>query len=141
MRKWLVWLTSALFVMPLMIGLACVTVGSHSERVKSLGDADSGEEISIVVGEEFEVKLEANYTTGYHWDVAEMDESVLELVAKNYKLDTRYDPPPPGTGGTLTLRFKALSAGQTSLKLVYHQSWEDSAGPARNFEIQVNVQE
>ena len=49
------------------------------------------------------------------------------------------EPPLVGAGGWEIFRFKALSTGQTSLKLVYHRPWEEGVEPLKTFSLQVVV--
>jgi inhibitor of cysteine peptidase len=120
----------------LVLILSVVALGACTGATMTLTMADSGKEISIAVGKEFVVKLDSNPTTGYTWEVAEMDEAVLKLVTDDFKPGGGA----VGSGGTQTLRFKPLSAGQTPLKLVYHRPWEEGVEPEETFEIQVKVQ-
>ena len=82
------------------------------------------------------VSLEGNPTSGYTWDVAEMDEGVLRQVG-----ETEFKPESGaiGSGGVQTLRFETVNSGQTTLKFVYHRSWEADEEPSETFTIQVVV--
>ena len=44
-----------------------------------------------------------------------------------------------GAGGVQTLRFETVNSGQTTLKLVYHRSWEADEEPSETFTVQVVV--
>jgi predicted secreted protein len=46
----------------------------------------------------------------------------------------------PGDPNEMTIRFKAVNAGQTTLKLLYHRRWEADEAPQETFSIEVRVQ-
>ncbi len=48
-------------------------------------------------------------------------------------------PPMAGAGGWEIFRFKAISAGQMTLQLVYHRPWEEGVEPLNTFSLQVVV--
>ncbi len=110
--------------------------GSNQE--KSLGSQDDGREVTLQVGQTLAISLEANPTTGYTWQVLEMDTNILQPLG-----DTQFKQAPgseglTGAGGVETLRFEALAAGQTPLTLGYMRPWE-SVPPLKTFSVQVIV--
>ena len=80
------------------------------------------------------ITLESNPSTGYSWEVAEMDEDLLRQVG-----ETEFEQMSPllGAPEKQILRFKAVDAGQSTLKLVYHRCWEKGVEPANEFSLQV----
>ena len=67
------------------------------------------------------------------------NESILKQFGQaEFKPSETSDPPMVGVGGWEIFRFKAISAGQMTLELVYHRSWED-AEPLKTFSIKVTV--
>ena len=123
----------SLFILMLFTLTACGAKGD------AFGKDDDGREINLSVGAKFLIILESNPTTGYRWEVAEMDESVLELLSTEYDADSK-SPLVVGSGGAETFSFKAIGSGETTLKLVYHRTWED-AEPAEIFSVKVVVSE
>jgi len=96
--------------------------------------ADNGSEIELKKGQTLVITLEANPTTGYTWEIAELDEQVLRQVG-----EIEFEPESElvGAGGGQIIRFEVIGAGQTTLKLVYHRPWETDVGPLKTFSIQV----
>jgi predicted secreted protein len=80
------------------------------------------------------ISLESNPSTGYSWQVAEMDENVLHQVGES---EFEQMSPLLGAPEKQILRFKPVGAGQSTLKLVYHRPWEKGVEPLREFSIQV----
>jgi len=123
----------------LVLGVTMVLSGCQNPFVKGpvkLTETDAGSTVEMNVGDMLEVLLEGNPTTGYDWEMASGDAAVLEqLGASTYKADSDL----MGAGGQVTLRFKAVAAGQTTLQLVYHRPWETDEPPAQTFEVSVIV--
>ena len=86
------------------------------------------------------VTLKSNPTTGYGWEVAENQESILEQMGEaEFKQSETGEPPLVGAGGWEIFRFKAISAGEMTLQLVYHRPWEEGVEPLKTFSLQVVV--
>jgi inhibitor of cysteine peptidase len=104
-----------------------------------LAAADNGSQVELSSGQVLEVTLESNPTTGYSWEVSEVDEAVLTQMG-----DVEFQEAPKegeqlvGVGGTETFRF-ASATGQTTLTLVYHRSWEKDVEPLETFTVEVVV--
>jgi inhibitor of cysteine peptidase len=111
----------------------CGTNGS------SLTDADNGKQISMRPGEILTLTLESNPTTGYSWQVMELDRAVLTQEGDpEYKQSSGAEGL-VGAGGTETFRFKAVGSSETTLELGYMRPWE-SVPPVETFTIQVDVE-
>lgn len=100
---------------------------------------DNGHEVTIKQGQILTISLESNPTTGYGWQVVEMDASILAQSGETEYRQTSGTEGLAGAGGVETLRFEALAAGQTTLTLGYMRSWE-SVPPLETFTLQVTVQ-
>jgi inhibitor of cysteine peptidase len=119
----------------LFLALLVVLIGCAPREVK-LTAADNGRRVELKKGQALVITLEANPTTGYTWEVAEIGERILRQVG-----ETEFKPESKAVGapGVQILRFKALKSGQTTLKLVYHRPWEKGVEPLQVFSIQVIV--
>ena len=126
-------------VLLLVLGVTMVLSGCQNPFVEGpikLTEKDAGRTVEMKVGDTLQVMLEGNPTTGYDWERASGDEAVLEqLGASTFKADSDL----MGSGGQVTLRFKAVAAGQTTLQLVYHRPWEEDVEPLETFSVQVVV--
>jgi inhibitor of cysteine peptidase len=110
-----------------------------SAETVDVNEADNGGQVEVESGKLLVVTLESNPSTGYRWELIENNESILKQFGQaEYKPAETSDPPVVGAGGWEIFRFKAVSAGQMALELVYHRSWED-AEPLKTFSIQVTV--
>jgi len=80
-----------------------------------------GEKLSAKVGEEFDITLASNPTTGYLWE-AEYDGAYLELEGKEY---TPMESPLVGSGGSDKFTFHPLKEGEAKITFKYQRSWEE----------------
>jgi inhibitor of cysteine peptidase len=101
-----------------------------------LAEGDSGKTVELAVGQELQVQLAGNPTTGYTWSLTGLDENFLQQQGEP---DYESDSDLIGAGGTATYTFKAESAGQTTLKLIYSRSFEPDNPPKKTFEVEVVI--
>lgn len=96
--------------------------------------------VSLRVGQQLDVTLESNPTTGYDWLIdAAPDAAVIEQAG-----EPSYQPAPVasnvvGSGGTTTFRFDARAAGTTTVVLRYKRSWEDDTADDQLVTVDVTV--
>jgi len=110
-----------------------------SAETVDVNDADDGGQVELELGKLLVVTLESNPSTGYGWEPVENNESVLKQFGQvEFKPSDTGDSPMVGAGGWEIFRFKAVSAGQATLELVYRRPWED-VEPLKTFTIQVIV--
>jgi inhibitor of cysteine peptidase len=100
---------------------------------------DHGRAVAVAVAETFLLKLESNATTGYAWQLVDMDSVILQNTSHEYVED--FAPPgKSGVGGTETWEFVARIVGETRLRLEYRRPWEPiEFNPAETFEVDVTV--
>jgi inhibitor of cysteine peptidase len=98
---------------------------------------DNSRTIALVKGQRVAISLDANPTTGYHWELAECDSSILAPQGEPTYTASR--TPSIGSGGQTSWRFRAMAKGKTELRLVYRRSWEDKSEPGRTFAATVVV--
>jgi len=112
------------------------TLAACSAVAVRLDEQDNGQSVDVASGDKITIRLEGNPTTGYSWEVSAIDPAMVELVGEpDYKTDSKA----LGSGGVYTFTFKAAAAGTTSLKLIYHRSWEEDVDPVKVFEVTLNV--
>ncbi len=92
--------------------------------------------MTVAAGEEFDIRLPANPSTGYRWQIGVLDERVVRLV------DSRYEPGATdrvGAGGTDVFSFVGVAKGRGRINLVYVRPWETAVAPAKTAEYSVDV--
>ncbi len=103
--------------------LAICLLGGCAGEVKTY--ADSGQEVSIGVNQEFIIALGSNPTTGYRWQES-YDEAMLKLVKSEYEMGKEAGEGMVGAGGVEYFRFKALKTGKAEITLVYKRPSEET---------------
>lgn len=91
--------------------------------------------IQARVGEEFQLSLPANPTTGYNWK-ADYDSALLKLNSSEYIV-----PPSRALGarGSSIYLFTPLSPGRTTIYFVYKRSWENIVADERAFQVDIST--
>ncbi len=112
---------------------ACGAAGSDTVKV---GAQEAGSTVHVKQGGTLEVTLTGNPTTGYTWEVGPGSGNLVVLQGEP---EFKADSSALGSGGTMTLRFKAVSKGTAPLKLIYHRTFEPNVAPLETFEIAVVV--
>jgi C1A family cysteine protease len=95
---------------------------------------EEGLQIQLAADQGLAVRLRANPSTGYLWQIVDVDERVLQPVGP-----TTFEPDSSllGAPGTATLRFRPVAAGKTNLALVYRRPWEEEV--LADFSLQVTT--
>ncbi len=123
-------------LLTLIVALTLATGCTSQQEVKASVD-DAGREKQLKKGQTLVVTLEGNPTTGYSWEVAEpLNEQVLRQMGE---AEFQQESDLVGAGGVQILRFEAVNAGKTTLKLVYHRPWEEGVEPLETYSIEIVV--
>src|SRR5438128_362869 len=102
------------------------------EGTMELTREDSGADRSVHVGEEIQLRLPENPTTGYRWQ-AEVDSTVLRQTDDRYVGKVM----PRGAGGVRLMRYEALHPGEATLRLAKRRSGTDQV--IDEFFVRLNV--
>lgn len=86
--------------------------------VQTLVNPSDTTEVRLRVGGRLIVKLDANATTGYFWQIDPYNTQVVEQVSSEYTTDS-HPPGMVGVGGVRVVEFLALSSGKTVVKFGY----------------------
>lgn len=92
--------------------------------------------LSVTVGEDFVISLEANHSTGYAWELATDLPTWLRFIGSEYKVPVT-DPPMVGVGGVEEWTFRAGAEGTAIVTFEYRRPWEPDqpAAQRKTFEI------
>lgn len=91
--------------------------------------------MSVLTGEIITIALTENASTGYSW-TATYDMSALSLLSTSSSYP---DTGLVGSSGTVTFRFKALSAGQEDIVFNYARPWEAGIAPIERRTYRVTI--
>jgi len=115
---------------------ACGTSAAPEKSARQITQADDGRQIELQAGDTLEITLPVNPTTGFKWEVSDIDSTILRLAGEpTFEQSSNA----VGSGGQVTLRFEAVRPGQTELKLILHRPFEKDAPPIQTFEVTVIV--
>lgn len=119
--------------------LVFVSACNGSNRIRQFASEDNGKTGEVRAGDTFTVTLISNLTTGYQWDIEQLDPAILQQVG-----EAAYEPDNKkgdmvGAGGKETFTFKAQANGQTDLTLIYHRRWEKGIQPIETFKMTIVV--
>ena len=125
-----------ILVVIVSLSYACSAQASSEKSTKHLTEADDGRLIELEIGGKLEIILPGNPTTGFQWEVSEINSAILEPIG-----EPKFEPSSNavGSGGNVTLRFEAVGTGQTELKLIHHRPFEENIPPMQTFEVTITV--
>jgi inhibitor of cysteine peptidase len=86
----------------------------------NLDESANGRVIHVSANDILEIKLDETPTTGYRWEISEMDQQHFQLVSEDYEL---YGGGAMGGGGVKKIQLKALAPGQGCVRLQNKQPW------------------
>lgn len=124
-----------LLMMMLFIAASLALMGCSSHEVK-IDESMNGQDAKAAVGDTLVVTLPGNPTTGFTWEAVDLDTAILASAGE---AEFKADSEALGASGMVTLKFKAAGAGATTLKLIYHRTFEPDVAPEKTFEVNVTV--
>jgi inhibitor of cysteine peptidase len=129
------WGWRAVVVGWLLMGLVGCEEDSPAAPTLVFGEEADGQRVALTVGQDLVLRLESNPSTGYGWEIAEFDTSVVAQEGESH-----FSPGSdlPGASGIETWRFRAVGRGRTDLMLMYRRSWE-SEPPLRELQLRLSV--
>jgi len=104
--------------------------GDDGDATVELDVSDSLSEVSLDVGDQLEVELEANPTTGYSWELAPLPDG-LQLVSSEFE-----EPGGSlvGAAGIQRFVFDVVGPGGGILRLEYVRVFDDPVVPEQVIE-------
>jgi inhibitor of cysteine peptidase len=97
---------------------------------------DTGKTQSVKDGELIVIRLPENPTTGFNWEIKEVDNNILELVEAHFEA---VGGAQIGGGGTKTFKFKSKSPGSTAIKLILKRISDPDDSAIQHFEATITV--
>jgi inhibitor of cysteine peptidase len=92
-------------------------------------EQNHGQTIEADCGQEVEVCLQENPTTGFRWHVVQTGDPVCTLLTETFDPGLKA----PGQAGVHSWRFEVVAEGTASIELVYRRSWDATAAAGRTF--------
>jgi inhibitor of cysteine peptidase len=124
-----------------LLGVVAGLAGCSGSKPATVTQTDSGSTVTLTEGQDLVIELESNPSTGYTWEVKEIDPGVLSQVGDpEFKQPAKSDPQLVGQAGTQVFTFHTAGKGTTTLQLIYHRTFEKDVEPAQTFTLIVTVQ-
>jgi inhibitor of cysteine peptidase len=102
----------------------------------SLSGSDNGKTITVHVGDEIDIALDSNPTTGFDWAIDKNNDSLLALKQMEYQASSNAI----GSGGTDTFKFVTKNAGTVNLQLKYWRSFEGDRSIIHRYAVTIQIQ-
>jgi inhibitor of cysteine peptidase len=119
----------------LVAGSFAFTV-AHADTIR-ISEAEHGSQVTLNVGDTLLVTLNANLSTGYSWNIAQNNGSLLRPSGKpSYQ---QADSGLMGASGTQTFKFKAVGSGGEGLVMLYQKNSLKGVQAADTFQILVVI--
>ena len=119
------------------IALSLASIPGAEARTVTVTEKDSGTETVLARGDTLAVSLPATSGTGYVWQVAKVESSILAQAGNaTFEHDQKAMP---GAMWHQTFHFSASAAGAAMLELRYLRPWEKDTPPAKSFTLNVLV--
>jgi len=99
----------------------------------------NGRQIELTNGQTFNVTLETNPSTGYSWQVVELNNNILHQIGETETEPNITQKNMVGVPVMHTFQFQVINTGQTTLSIVYHRIWEKDVAPVNTFSIDLFV--
>lgn len=106
----------------LMLVALAVLVGACGET-RTLSAGDEGASVSLARGDELQVRLEGNATTGFSWELVDYDPAVM--APRDEPHYEAVDTTLVGGGGAWTWTLSAEGPGECEVVFHYVRPWED----------------
>ena len=98
---------------------------------------DPSQPVRAQAGEDFQIIINSNPTTGYHWEiVGELDAKLVEFTSRDYN---NVGPIMPGSGGVDIWTFKAVSDGETQITFGSYPPSLDSTDPSQTVTFNISI--
>lgn len=99
--------------------VALMTGAAKADTVQ-VYDGDNGQQITLRPGDTLVVNLKANLSTGYSWNIAQNNNSLLRPLGRpTYQ---QSDSGMMGAPGTQVFRFRAVGSGGEGLTMLYQKA-------------------
>uniref|UniRef100_A0A832A6C5 Proteinase inhibitor I42 chagasin domain-containing protein n=1 Tax=Desulfacinum infernum TaxID=35837 RepID=A0A832A6C5_9BACT len=135
-RMLMLWLIFFTLLCLLFVRLGAAVVQGRDEVGEIvIGPGDNRRHIRMEGWPALIVRLESNPSTGYCWEVVDVDARLLRVISDKWIPRTEL----LGAGWIQEIPFASLRAGRTPARLVYRRVWEDHRAALGSFQFMVEA--
>jgi inhibitor of cysteine peptidase len=102
-------------------------------------DSEKNCPLNMRVGQEMQLSLRSNPSTGFRWVVKDAASSVLKSLGPELYSNPE-DRGLVGSAGQSSWRYKAEHPGNGRILMIYQQPWEPNVAPANTFDCAIRVE-
>lgn len=125
------------FILLISIVLLFSLIGCSTTTITIKEDNQKGK-YSVRKGDLIKVILNANPSTGYKWQIENIDISKLKIVKETYTAK-KVHRDIVGSGGNKIYLFKAINKGNTTIDLIYSRPFEKELPPKKKFHVNLEI--
>jgi predicted secreted protein len=143
------------FAVWLLIGVIVAAFAvAHAKEAAAAPPAQAPEEVrltlaqdgavaELVSGQLLVLTLEANPSTGYLWQVDDLEPTAVrqvgvpEYVTEVSPISEDSDQLRVGAPAMAVLRFEAIAKGESTIRLAYRRPWEKGGAPLKTYSVRV----
>ncbi len=119
-------------VFPVLCACLILITCSQPDKIRVLTRHDNGKRITCRIHQEFKIRLAANPTTGFSWQVSGEDTQLVELLRSELvPIENRL----MGAPSEQVFSFRPRHKGSAPLRLHYRRPWEKGVAPAESFSV------
>jgi inhibitor of cysteine peptidase len=139
-KQFPIWMEITAVFMLIMVLATSGCSQKDNANVVEIDESDNKGTINLAVGDELTLTLESNPTTGYSWQLGELNSSVLAQQGEVEFISDAAEEEVVGAGGVEIFRFTAEGPGTVILNLEYLRPWEEGVAPIEVFSVEVVVE-
>ena len=125
------------FILLISIVLLFTLIGCFTTTI-TIKENDQKEKYIIKKGDNIEIVLNANPSTGYKWQVVNIDNSKLKIVDETY-ISKKVNRDIVGSGGNKVYLFSVIDKGNTIIEFEYFRPFEKELPLNKKFYINLDI--
>ena len=125
------------FILIISIVLLFTLIGCSPNTI-IIKEYSQKEKYSLRKGDIVEVILNANPSTGYKWQIENIDIAKIKIVEETYTAK-KVKRDIVGSGGNKIYLFKAINKGNTTIDLIYSRPFEKDLPPQKILRINLEI--
>jgi len=122
----------------LIFSVLLFTLIGCSPNTITINENNQNEKYSLKKDDNIEVILAANPTTGFKWQIVNIDNSKIKLIDESYTAH-KVNRDIVGSGGNKVYLFNTIDKGNTSIEFEYSRPFEKEATPYKIFNVNLDI--
>ena len=131
--------TKAPFVWIAAFGFFLLLCSGCGAQKVTLTQQQDNQSVHVQAGETITLQLDENPSTGFTWEITQMDPNLLTLQDSTYTQNSS-GPGETGVGGTHTWTFVAKQSGTVHLQLKLWRKSQGTSSPTQWYNVTLDVQ-